>query len=114
MKGDRFCLIHMNECIRRVAHYVTGGRGAFMGSTLIQDAVLWNLQLISAAAMRLSAGQKQMHPEVDWGHIANVFREVAHDPWQVDQNQIWRCAEVELPSLKQHVDSILRPATGRF
>ncbi|MHC4479666.1 MAG: HepT-like ribonuclease domain-containing protein [Planctomycetota bacterium] len=114
MEADRFCLIHMAECIRRVEHYVEGGRGAFMSSTLVQDAVLWNVQLISAAALRVSQSEKMLHPEVAWAQIGKTFREIARDPWQLDEERLWRCTDEELPVLRRGVQALLRPVTGGF
>ena len=46
MKDDKLYLIHIAEGIARIEKYTQGGPAAFIDSTLIQDAVLWNLQTI--------------------------------------------------------------------
>ncbi len=56
MRDDKLYLIHINECIERVEKYIaTGGKEAFMASTLIQDAILRNLQTLAESTQRLSA-----------------------------------------------------------
>ena len=55
MKDDRLYLIHIRECFERIESYVSpGGDAAFMASTLIQDAVLRNLQIMAESTQRLS------------------------------------------------------------
>jgi len=47
VKGDALYLIHISECIERIESYVdVRDRQAFMASTLIQDVVLRNLQVL--------------------------------------------------------------------
>jgi uncharacterized protein with HEPN domain len=52
MKDDRLYLIHIRECVGRIAKYIKGGQAKFMKSTLIQDAVLRNLQTFSESTQR--------------------------------------------------------------
>jgi len=47
VKDDRLYLIHIGECLARIESYITGGKDAFFASTLIQDAVLRNLQTLA-------------------------------------------------------------------
>ncbi len=108
MEKDRFCLVHMNECIRNIQHYVVDGRGGFMSSVMVQDAVMWNLQLFSATAMRVSDMEKALHPEVDWFHACSIFRELAGNPWKVEPSDVWACIEGELPGLESGLQTILR------
>ena len=56
-----------------------GGKGAFLGSTLIQDAVMRNLQIMAESIQRLSDATKEAHPEVDWYKIPG-FRNVLVHP----------------------------------
>ena len=46
MKDDRFYLIHISECIERIESYVVGrDKRQFLDSTLLQDAIIRNLQV---------------------------------------------------------------------
>ena len=67
MKDDKLYLIHISECIERVEKYTTGGgKDAFLASTLIQDAVMRNLQTMAESTQRLSHGAKEALGEVVW------------------------------------------------
>ena len=54
MKRDLLYVEHILECIRRIEEYLADGRDSFRSSTLIQDAVIRNLQLLAESAKRIS------------------------------------------------------------
>ena len=67
MKDDKLYLIHIDECLERIESYTKDiDKKAFMDSTLIQDAVVRNLQIMSESTQRLSDNLKDDHPEIDW------------------------------------------------
>jgi len=66
MKDDKLYLIHIDECLERIESYIKDiDKKAFMDSTLIQDAVVRNLQIMSESTQRLSDNLKDDHPEID-------------------------------------------------
>lgn len=79
MKDDRIYLKHILECIQRIQNYTGGGKELFMGSTLIQDAVLRNLQILAESTQRLSQDLKAAHPSVDWRAIAGFRNILVHN-----------------------------------
>ena len=79
MKDDRLYVIHIGECLARIAQYIAGGRETFMHSPLIQDATLRNLQTIGQSVSRLSATLREEHPEVDWRSIIGLRNALVHD-----------------------------------
>ena len=113
MEKDRSRLVHINECIHNIQRYALKGLGQFMSTPMVQEAVLWNLQLICAAASEVSETRKRVHPQVDWDHTCNMFRELVPDPWEPDLEQVWRCVEAELPALERKIQTILRLGAER-
>ena len=112
MKDDRLYLIHIRECIERVEDYVAGGENAFMQSSLVQDAVLRNLQMMAESTQRLSDGLKQEHEEIDWRRIAGFRNVLAHDYLGVDMPYVWQIVAGELPALKRAVEAMLQESEG--
>jgi uncharacterized protein with HEPN domain len=55
VKDDRLYLHHMVERCQRIARFVGPGRGAFMASEELRDAVTRNVEVIGEAAKRVSA-----------------------------------------------------------
>jgi uncharacterized protein with HEPN domain len=108
VKDDRLYVIHIGECLARIAQYVAGGREAFMHSTLIQDAVLRNLQTIGQSVSRLSEALRAAHPEIDWRSIIGLRNVLVHDYLGINLERIWNIIERDVPELQRTVEAILR------
>lgn len=108
MKDDRLYLLHISECIARIEQYTQEGRQAFMASTLVQDAVIRNLQTLAESARRLSAELTARHPEVDWRGLHGFRNVLVHDYLGVDLVRVWQIVEQRLPELKHKIEAIRR------
>ena len=78
-----------------------------MQSTLIQDAVLRNLQTMAESSQRLSEELRNAHPEVDWRGLSGFRNVLVHDYLGVDLNTVWQLVEEELPKLKRQIVAVL-------
>jgi len=108
MKDDRLYLIHIAECIERIESYVSGvDREGFMASTLVQDAVIRNLQTMAESTQRLSDRLKQAQSKIDWYKIAGFRNILVHDYLGVDTERVWNIIENELPALKKAVHAMM-------
>lgn len=103
MKDDRLYLIHILERIARIEDYVRGGRDAFMNSSLIQDAVLRNLQTLAESTQRLSDETRARRDDIDWRRIAGFRNVLVHDYLGIDVPNVWGIVEKELPPLRSAV-----------
>jgi uncharacterized protein with HEPN domain len=95
-----------------VAQYITGGREAFIHSTLIQDAVLRNLQIIGQSVGRLSETLCEAHPEIDWRSIIGLRNVLVHNYLGINLERIWDIIERDVPDLQHMVAVILRELGG--
>ncbi len=107
MKDDRLYLIHIGDCIDRILRYTAGGRDAFLGDSMVQDAVTRNLQVLAESTQRLSDAAKARRPEVDWRAVAAFRNVVVHDYLGLDIPQVWAIVERDLRPLKQAVEAAL-------
>jgi uncharacterized protein with HEPN domain len=107
MKDDKLYLIHMSECIQRAEKYTQGGRDEFMGSDLIQDGVIRNLQVMAESSQRISDERKERYPEVDWFKISGFRNVLVHDYLGVDLERVWKIIENDLPGLKSALAMML-------
>jgi uncharacterized protein with HEPN domain len=107
MKDDKLYLIHITECIERIEEYIAGGRSVFMESSLIQDAVLRNLQTMAESTQRISDSLKTLHPDVPWRDISGFRNILVHDYLGLDLEYIWQAIEHDLPSLKCQIKTML-------
>jgi uncharacterized protein with HEPN domain len=110
MKDDKLYLIHIAECLARVESYTQGmAKEAFLASSMVQDAVIRNLQTLAESTQRLSARAKQSQPGIDWHKIAGFRNVLVHDYLGVDLEKVWNIVRNDLPALKDVVDEMLGP-----
>jgi uncharacterized protein with HEPN domain len=107
LKDDRFYLLYVLECIRRIEEDTSGGPAAFRASRTAQDAVVRNLQVL-AESTRLSDHLKARWPQVEWARIAAFRNVLVHDYLGLDMDRIWAVTQRDVPELKKSVEMMLR------
>ena len=108
MKDAAVFLQHIRDAIARIEAYTSGGRGAFFGDTMIQDAVIRNLEVIGEAVKNLPLDLRRQHPKIPWRNITALRNILIHEYFGVDLEIVWRVVERRLPALKQHVELMLK------
>ena len=108
MKDEKLYLIHIAECIGRVESYTQGmTKEAFLDSSLVQDAVIRNLQTMAEATQRLSEPTRRSRPDIEWFKIAGFRNALVHDYLGVDLDKVWNILQNDLPTLKVAIDHLL-------
>lgn len=108
MKDDKLYLIHISECIERIDSYLEGiDEEGFTKSSLVQDAVVRNLQVMAESTQRLSDRLKEMQPDIDWKRIAGFRNILVHDYLGVDVERVWNIIKNEIPALKKAVHEMM-------
>jgi uncharacterized protein with HEPN domain len=97
----------MRDAIARIESYVSGGHAAFLADTMIQDAVIRNLEVIGEAVKNLSSELRVQHPDVPWTRIAGMRDVLIHEYFGVRVQTVWAAVENRLPEPKQYVDELL-------
>lgn len=108
MRDDNLYLIHIGECLSRIAQYTTEGEEAFFADQKTQDAVLRNLQTMAESTQRLSDELKLQHPDIDWKRIAGFRNVLVHDYLGINLVRVWGIIEDYLPQLRDRVSTILQ------
>ena len=110
MRGDvdeRAYLEHIRDAIERVRGYTSAGRDAFFSSSMQQDAVVRNLEIIGEATKRIGESTRQREPNVPWKSIAGMRDVLVHDYFGVDLEIVWGVVEHRLVPLLAAVDRLL-------
>jgi uncharacterized protein with HEPN domain len=104
VKDDRLYLVHILECIARIETYVKGkDEAGFLKDSMLQDAVIRNLQVLSESSRRLSERLKSKYNGLDWSRLAGFRNIVVHDYLGVELDRVWQILEKDLPELKATV-----------
>ena len=108
MRDDRLYLSNIKECIERIESYTIDGREVFLQTTIIQDAVIRNFEIIGEATKRLSPEIRAAYANVTWQQVAGFRDVLIHDYLKVNLNRVWGVIEQNLPELKTTVEAILQ------
>jgi uncharacterized protein with HEPN domain len=103
-------LAHIQEAIERIHRYVEDmDELAFLNSSLIQDAVVRNLEIIGEASHNIEArfpGFAAEHPDLPLAFAYQMRNAVAHGYFKVDMEIVWRTIQADLPGLHQAVSAL--------
>jgi uncharacterized protein with HEPN domain len=105
-------LQHIRDSIRRIERYTAKGRRAFFDSTLHQDAVVRNLEVIGEAVRHLPEEFRRTHPEVPWRSVSALRNVLIHEYFGVDMEAVWGVVKKRIPELRKIVDGLLTPDAG--
>lgn len=107
---------HVLGAIERIETYVRGlDRAAFLESTLIQDAVIRNFQIIGEAANKIravDAAFAQRHPQLRLDLAYRMRNALIHGYDSVNLTLVWNTIHDDLAALKQQMTTILLAAKG--
>lgn len=107
MKDDKVYLINIIECIEKIELYTKLNKEEFMNSSLIQDAVLRNLEIIGEVTKKITPELRNYYPNVAWRQMAGLRDILIHDYMGVDLKTVWNVIENELPVIKDKIKTII-------
>ncbi len=95
------------ERIERIEGYTVGGRAAYQGSALIQDAVERNLEILSDMTGRITEAFQVQHPQIAWREMRGFRNVLAHGYESTDNALVWEVVTHDLPALKAAIVAAL-------
>ena len=110
MKDDRVYFEHILLCIEKIEDYTKMDKSLYMESTIIQDAVVRNLQVLAESTQRISDRVKTNYPDTEWQAISGFRNILVHDYLGLDLKLIWSVVEKRLPPLRLEVEKMLEAA----
>ena len=104
-------LQHILEAADRALDYTNGmGRKEFSADTMVQDAVIRNVEIIGEAANNLldvAPGIGASYPSIPFTQIRGMRNRVAHGYFAVSLSMIWDTVQVDIPELRQQIAKVL-------
>lgn len=92
----------------KIARYLSDvDRERFEADTLIQDAVIRNLEIVGEAAKHLDDRARAAIPGVEWRKIAGMRDILAHDYFGISVGIVWDAATAKIPELAAAVRASL-------
>ena len=107
MRAERSIALYvqdMLECIERVEKYCAGVTACeFAESSLLQDSVIYRLEVIGAAAMHVPQCVRSRQPDFPWRRVAGNRDEFIHENFGAIVERVWQVVTVDLPLIKRHL-----------
>lgn len=107
MKDEKVFLQNILEAIEKIESYTTSGKEEFMKSTLIQDAVIRNLEIIGEATKNISQDIRDKNNKIPWKQMAGLRDVLIHDYMGISLKIVWNVVQNELPTLKIMIKGII-------
>lgn len=107
MKDNKVYLLQILDFIDKIESYTQEGQDVYMNSSLIQDAVIRNFEIIGEAAKQISEDVKKDHPGIPWRKITGFRDILIHRYMGVDLDAVWNAIIQDLPPLKREILKIV-------
>ena len=103
-------LEHILEALKRIFDYVEDiGEVGFLTHSLIQDAVLRNLEIVGEASNKLVRYHDEFikqYPDVPWEDMYWMRNRISHGYFSIDFEIIWKTIEQDLPIVDEQIQNI--------
>ena len=100
-RDDSVYLKHILDSIAKIEEYIDGiSYKKYCSSSLIQDGVIRQIEIIGEATKNLSSPFKSANPDVPWTDIAGMRDKLIHQYFGVDIEAVWETAQKRYPRTK--------------
>lgn len=107
-RPDDALFVDMLLYARRVAAKVADlSRLDFDDNEDLQLALAYLIQTIGEAASRLTAEQRESHPNIPWRDVIGMRNIVVHEYFRLDLDLVWDTAKNNIPELIAALEAIV-------
>lgn len=108
-------LKHIITAIEKIEEYTFEGKEKFYSSTLIQDAVMRNLEIVGEASTIIKKKYPEIissNPDIPFRSATEMRNVLSHEYFNIDVDILWNTVSRDLVKLKEQVDCLLKEKTG--
>ena len=107
-KDDTVYLRHIIDAFLQIERYTNGVTyEEFLSNSLLQDAVIRQLEVMGEAARNLSADLQNEYPAIPWRQMISLRNRMIHAYFNVNLQIIWEIIQGDIPNLKQDMMRVL-------
>ena len=107
-RDDSVYLLHIRDAIDKIQGYTKGvSEHSFQTNTLVQDAVIRQIEIIGEATKRISEATRTGASDIPWQDIAGMRDKLIHDYFGVDIEKVWLTVQVDIPVLKTKISKLV-------
>lgn len=104
---DEDYLDHIIESIDKIESYLEEYKKAgFYESTMVQDAVIRNLEIVGEAVSQMSQVYKDLHSHIPWRQISGMRNRLIHGYNSINMDIVWSTTEKVLPEFKKQISNL--------
>lgn len=109
MKRDNFVYIyHIRDSLNRILDYTKDiQRKEFFSSTIIQDAVIRNIEIIGEAANGVSKEFKDANTQIEWKQIIGMRNKLIYEYFGIRIEIVWETIKQDIPLLKTQIEQLI-------
>jgi uncharacterized protein with HEPN domain len=105
---DVVLLRHIFDAIEQVERYTRGmSENEFLSRTMVQDAVVRQIEVIGEAANCISPEYQGEHPKLSWSKMAGIRKKIIPESFSVRLDSVWNIVQDDLPLHKQAIKKLL-------
>ena len=108
-RRDKHYLADITEAIGRIISYTKDlTYEEFVNRTMVQDAVLRNLQVIGEATEKVSPSLCNANSDIPWREMAGTRDKIVHEYFGINYRIVWEVAHRDLPQILPQLEVILQ------
>lgn len=110
---DQATLLDIAYAAQKILKYKANmDKAAFLRDDKTQSAIIFQLLTMGEAVKRLSSKLVMQHPEVPWSLMAGMRDNLIHRYDDIDLDEVWKTATVDIPALLSMLEPILPSASA--
>lgn len=107
-KLDIIYIYHIRDSVKKIIDYSKDvSESDFKKKTIIQDAIIRQIEIIGEASSKLSSDFKKKYNNIPWKNIIGMRNKLIHDYFGVDINAVWKTIKMDIPFLKIEIIKII-------